>query len=151
MINDISSWTIWDLINHISTRNEMLKWEEIEKIYEPWVINRAFQADLIVLDSLITDFNRYASHLPKEVQYKILQKKVTKEKRYLKYLKEAKNDSVIKTLAKWFLIKEEEMSLYVKFLSEEKINQFLEMINKHEKILNGTEQDFSKKKTRRKK
>lgn len=144
-------WNIWTLISHISKETEELEWEEIEKIYEPWVINRAFQADLIILDSLVVDLNRYASKLPKEVQYKILQRSISKQKRYLPYLKDAKNVDVVKKLANWFSIREEEMQMYMKFLSKERINYFLEMINKHEKFASGKQTIEKKKSTRRKK
>ena len=141
---DVTGWSVWDLIKHISERHEMLEWSKISKIYEPWIINRAFQADLEVLDKWIINMNRFAN-MPKEVQYKVLQKSVPKKKRYLKYLKDSKYSRDIQAFASWFNISEETMKYYLHYLSEDKKKEILLKIKRYEEMKNGYVQSRRKK------
>ncbi len=143
-MSDVKNWNVWDLIKHISESDEVLNWEDIRKIYEPWIINRAFQSDLEVLDKWVLNLNRYAN-MPKEIQYKLLQKHIPKKKRYLKYLKDTKYDKNVKIFAEWFGLSDETMNNYLRFLSDDKKKKIVNKIDSMEKMKSGKDQNTEKR------
>jgi len=140
-------YTVWQVINHISSNVGELDWEDIEKIYDPFLINRSFQADIVLLDKYIIDLNRYSSNIPKEIHYKLMQKCVPKKKRYNKVLKNSKSDAKIKKMALWFGINETLISRYIKKLSPETLKKIKKEM-KITEMLNAKQNDIKRGKSR---
>ena len=97
--SDENALTIWKIVDSINSKTPY-EWEEIEKLYNPYIINKAMSYfhDSI---SYADDMNRYYD-IPKNVQYNYLINTIRAKKRYTKWAKKDIDIKLIESIRSYF-------------------------------------------------
>ena len=100
--------------------------DEIRKEYQPYLINR-FVSMCEIYIPLVNEINKY--DIPKEINYKYYHSVLPKRKQYFSYIKKSKDlnkdEKII--IAKYFQIGLKEAEEYISLMSENEINEILNM------------------------
>lgn len=110
---------IWAVVGSINTNNE-LPWDEIEGLYEPYIINKAlsyFPDTVLYADEM----NRF-HEIPKKAQYGYLLNSIRPKKRFSKWAKKEKEDSSFLAVQEYFQYNNKKTEEALKILTPEQIN-----------------------------
>ena len=120
---------LFDYLKALTERNEFLDFdnEEVRKGYQPFMINR-FISMAEVFTQVVNEINRF-SDIPKETHFRFFFSVLPKRRQFFKYIKKPKDLSQDEKLviAKYFEVGLTDAERYINMLSEEEINQILEI------------------------
>jgi len=142
-VRKIDLWK--DIIYNISGSKEKLRWNpDIEKAYDPFLINRAFCSDNDTIPAI--SLLNMLKDLPKEAHYLYLNIAVQpKKKRYIPFLKSSETDKNIQLLSEMLQISKYVLCDYMKILTLDQKAKLIDELNKF-RTLN----DFKKKEKKKK-
>ena len=113
---------LWTIVNSINSSKEM-EWEDIEKLYEPYIINKAmsyFPDTILFAD----DMNKFYD-LPKKLQYLYYINNVKPKKRFSKWAKK-NNDESLDLVKKYFNYNDKKAEAALKILTTTQIKMIKE-------------------------
>lgn len=119
---------IWYILNNMLTGKEELIWnEEIERIYNPFLINRVLSSENKYI-KLVCLLNEKGKGISKQTHYKLLFKIVKKGKRFLKFFKEKSNDKNLEILSQYNMVGIDEVIQYSNLINCKDIDVFVNFL-----------------------
>ena len=120
---------LFDYLKALTERNEFVDFdnEEVRKGYQPFMISR-FISMAEVFTQVVNEINRF-SDIPKEAHFRYFFSVLPKRRQFFKYIKKPKDLSQDEKLviANYFEVGLTDAERYINMLSEEEINQILEI------------------------
>ena len=120
---------LFDYLKALTERNEFVDFdnEEVRKGYQPFMISR-FISMAEVFTQVVNEINRF-SDIPKETHFRYFFSVLPKRRQFFKYIKKPKDLSQDEKLviANYFEVGLTDAERYINMLSEEEINQILEI------------------------
>jgi len=118
-----------DILNNISNGESKLSWDEMEKSYNPYVINRCLvRNDAFV--NIACKLNIFASKIEDKQHYDILFDYIKPKKyRYLKYLSQNEFEKDIVKISKFFKINKYHIEEYLKLMDKNDIKGIIKKID----------------------